>query len=36
MQGVWIDRQDTIWGPYEIEPALTIESVDELAGEPDA
>lgn len=33
MQGVWINRQDTIWGPYETEPALTIETFHELADE---
>ncbi|WP_225334311.1 haloacid dehalogenase type II [Halomicrobium urmianum] len=33
MQGVWINRQDTLWGPYETEPDLTIESIDELADE---
>lgn len=33
MQGVWINRQDTIWGPYETEPALTIETFHDLADE---
>ncbi|SEV79776.1 haloacid dehalogenase type II [Natrinema salifodinae] len=33
MQGVWINRQDTLWGPYETEPELTIESFHELADE---
>ncbi|WP_226013116.1 haloacid dehalogenase type II [Halomicrobium salinisoli] len=33
MQGVWINRQDTLWGPYETEPALTIDSMGELADE---
>ncbi|WP_247001647.1 haloacid dehalogenase type II [Halosolutus gelatinilyticus] len=33
MQGVWIDRQDALWGPYELEPDLTIERVGELADE---
>ncbi|GAB3672700.1 haloacid dehalogenase type II [Halopiger thermotolerans] len=33
MQGVWVDRQDTLWGPYETEPDLTIESFHELADE---
>lgn len=31
MQGVWINRQDTIWGPYDLEPDLTIQRVHELA-----
>lgn len=35
MQGVWIDRQNTMWGPYETEPALTIETFHELADELD-
>jgi len=33
MQGVWINRQDTIWGPYDAEPDLTIESFHDLADE---
>lgn len=33
MQGVWINRQDTIWGPYETEPASTIETFHDLADE---
>jgi 2-haloacid dehalogenase len=33
MQGVWINRQDTIWGPYDIEPDSTIESFHDLADE---
>ncbi|ELY67753.1 haloacid dehalogenase type II [Natrinema versiforme] len=33
MQGVWINRQDTLWGPYERDPALTIESIHDLADE---
>lgn len=33
MQGVWIDRQDTLWGPYEMDPDLTIESFHDLADE---
>lgn len=33
MQGVWINRQDTIWGPYETEPDLTIDTFDDLADE---
>ncbi|QCS41625.1 haloacid dehalogenase type II [Natrinema versiforme] len=36
MQGVWIDRQDTLWGPYEMDPDLTVESVHELADTLDA
>ncbi len=35
MQGVWIDRQNTNWGPYETEPALTIETFHDLADELD-
>ena len=33
MQGVWINRQDTRWGPYETDPDLTIESFHDLADE---
>ncbi len=33
MQSVWINRQNTIWGPYETEPDLTIDTFDELADE---
>ena len=33
MQGVWVNRQDTIWGPYEAEPDLTVDSFAELADE---
>ncbi len=33
MQGIWINRQDTIWGPYEMDPDLTIESFHDLADE---
>jgi 2-haloacid dehalogenase len=33
MQGVWINRQDTIRGPYDAEPDLTIESFHDLADE---
>ncbi|WP_232685806.1 haloacid dehalogenase type II [Halobacterium zhouii] len=33
MQGVWINRQDTLWGPYETEPDLTIETFGEFADE---
>ena len=33
MQGVWINRQNTLWGPYETEPDLTIQTFDELADE---
>ncbi|NHN46757.1 haloacid dehalogenase type II [Halostella sp. JP-L12] len=36
MQGVWVNRQDTVWGPYEVEPDLTIDSFEELADELDA
>ena len=36
MQGVWINRSDTLWGPYETEPDLTIDSFHELADELDA
>lgn len=36
MQGIWIDRQDTLWGPYEAEPDLRIESFRELADELEA
>lgn len=33
MQGIWINRQDTLWGPYETNPDLTIESFHDLADE---
>ena len=33
MQGVWINRQDTLWGPYEMDPDLTIETFGDLADE---
>lgn len=33
MQGVWINRSDTLWGPYEVDPDLTIESFHDLADE---
>ena len=36
MQGVWVNRQDTIWGPYDAEPDLTVDSFEELADELDA
>lgn len=36
MQGVWINRQDTLWGSYDIDPNLTIDSFVELADELDA
>ncbi|WP_222917514.1 haloacid dehalogenase type II [Natrinema sp. SYSU A 869] len=36
MQGVWINRQDTLWGPYEMDPDLTIESFHDLADELEA
>ncbi|WP_312909231.1 haloacid dehalogenase type II [Natronosalvus caseinilyticus] len=33
LQGVWINRQDTLWGPYDVEPDLTIETIHDLAAE---
>ncbi|WP_254766743.1 haloacid dehalogenase type II [Salinilacihabitans rarus] len=33
MQGVWLDRADGRWGPYEVDPDLRIESVHDLADE---
>lgn len=33
MQGVWINRQDTLWGPYDTDPDLTIERFHDLADE---
>ena len=33
MQGVWVNRQDTIWGPYEVEPDLTVETFYQVADE---
>ncbi|QLG63683.1 haloacid dehalogenase type II [Halorarum salinum] len=31
MQGVWINRGNAHWGPYDTEPALTIETFHDLA-----
>ncbi|WP_049925803.1 haloacid dehalogenase type II [Halopiger goleimassiliensis] len=31
MQGVWINRSNARWGPYEVDPDLTIDSFHELA-----
>lgn len=31
MQGVWINRQNTLWGPYDTEPDLTIETFGDFA-----
>jgi 2-haloacid dehalogenase len=36
MQGVWVNRQYTIWGPYRTDPDLTIDTFHELADELDA
>ncbi|WP_049924696.1 haloacid dehalogenase type II [Halopiger djelfimassiliensis] len=36
MQGVWINRQGTRWGPYETDPDLTIERIPELVDELEA
>lgn len=33
MQGVWVNRQDTLWGPYETEPHLTVDTFVEFADE---
>lgn len=33
MQGVWVNRQDTLWGPYGTEPDLTVETFPEFADE---
>ncbi|RDI70638.1 haloacid dehalogenase type II [Halopelagius longus] len=33
MQGVWVNRQDTLWGPYEADPDLTVETFVEFADE---
>lgn len=33
MQGVWINRQNTLWGPYETQPDLTIERIGDVADE---
>jgi len=35
MDGVWIDRQNTLWGPYDTQPDLRIETIGELADELD-
>lgn len=35
MQGIWINRKDTLWGLYETAPDLTIDSFRELADELD-
>jgi 2-haloacid dehalogenase len=31
VQGVWVNRQDALWGPYEIEPDLTVEDFHAVA-----
>ncbi|UPV75201.1 haloacid dehalogenase type II [Halorussus limi] len=36
MQGIWVDRQDALWGPYDAEPDLTVETFREIADEFDA
>ncbi len=36
MRGAWVNRQGSMWGPYEIEPDVTVESFHELADELDA
>ncbi|WP_137284694.1 haloacid dehalogenase type II [Halorussus salinisoli] len=36
MHGVWVNRQDTLWGPYDTDPDLTIGTFRELADEFDA
>jgi len=36
MSGAWVNRQGTTWGPYEIEPDVTVEDFHELADELDA
>jgi len=33
MQGVWINRQDTRWGPYEVDPDLTVDTFHDVADE---
>jgi 2-haloacid dehalogenase len=33
MQGVWINRQETLWGPYDVDPDLTVESFHDVADE---
>ena len=33
MQGVWIDRDDRPWEPFGGDPAITIESIHDLAAE---
>lgn len=36
MRGVWINRQDTLWGPYDTEPELTVDTFHDLADALDA
>ena len=36
MQGVWVNRQETLWGPYEIEPDVTVEDFHDVADRLDA
>jgi len=36
MQGVWVNRTDDIWGPYGVDPDLTVAAFDELADALDA
>ncbi|MFC4451073.1 haloacid dehalogenase type II [Halorussus aquaticus] len=33
MQGVWVNRQDTLWGPYDADPDLTVATFHDLADE---
>ncbi|ELY49446.1 haloacid dehalogenase type II [Natronorubrum sulfidifaciens] len=33
MQGVWIDRTNSMWDPFADEPDLTVETFDEVAAE---
>lgn len=33
MQGVWINRQETLWGPYDVDPDLTVATFHDVADE---
>ncbi|WP_302080424.1 haloacid dehalogenase type II [Salinibaculum rarum] len=36
MQGIWMDRKDTPWEPFDGEPSLTVETIHDIADELDA
>jgi 2-haloacid dehalogenase len=36
MQGIWMNRKDTPWEPFDGEPSLTVETIHDIADELDA